>query len=248
MNRTFSRNRLGMDGVRHSGPFSISPVVTAKYLRLFEAQFRFAVHNLPYPDEDADAGTFLTDELGQHLFIYYLWGMYPLNGEHSLLDRFFQKTSGKPERWGALFKHVGFILRNAKDLDQDQKDRFMNFFEWRLEQGSAEELKEFWSWLESECLDAEWRLDAFSKTLDIGHPERTEMYGEVQALSELLPDHHGKVVECFAKLTDRIENDTFTVQTEPAKRILKIGLESTEEDVRKNAERVHENLLKEGQV
>ena len=31
----FFRNRLGTDGVRHSGPFSISPVVTAKYLRLF---------------------------------------------------------------------------------------------------------------------------------------------------------------------------------------------------------------------
>ena len=109
----FFRNRLGTDGVRHSGPFSISPVVTAKYLRLFEAQFRFAVHNLPYPDEDADAGTFLTDELGQHLFIYYFWGMYPLKGENSLLERFFQKTSGQPARWAALFRTVGFILRNA---------------------------------------------------------------------------------------------------------------------------------------
>ena len=65
-------------------------------------------------------------------------------------------------------------------------------------------------------------------------------------MSELLPDHHGKVVECFAKLTDNIENDTFNIQTEPAKRILKAGLESTQEEVRKNAERVHENLLKRG--
>ena len=211
-----------------------------------QAQFRFAVHNLPYPDEDADAGTFLTDELGQHLFIYYLWGMYPLKGENSLLERFFQKTSGQPARWAALFRTVGFILRNAARLDQDRKDRFVSFFEWRLDSGSPEELKEFGSWLEAEGLDAEWHLDAFSKTLDIGHPERTEMYGEVQALSELLPNHPGRVVECFAKLTDRIENDTFTVQTELAKRILKAGLESTQEEVRKNAERVHENLLKRG--
>ncbi len=145
-----------------------------------------------------------------------------------------------------MFKHVGFILRNAEHLDQDPKDRFMRFFEWRLEQGSAEELKEFWFWLESECLDAEWLLDAFSRTLDIARPDGTEIYEEVETLDKLLPDHPGKVVECFAKLTDKIENDTFSIQTEPAKRILKVGLDNTEEEVRKTAERAHENLLKRG--
>ena len=141
---------------------------------------------------------------------------------------------------------MGFVLRNAEHLDQGPKDRFMEFFEWRLEQGSPEELKEFWFWLESECVDAEWRLDAFSRTLDIARPNSADVYGEVETLDKLLPDHPGRVVECFAKLTDNIENDTFNIQTEPAKRILKIGLESTEEDVRKNAGCAHENLLKRG--
>ena len=222
---------------------------TRPHSQIFKAlrgQFIFAVENLPYPEAEDSPRSSLTDKLGQHLFIYYLWGVYPLNGEYSLLERFFQETSSKPERWGALFKHVGFILRNAEHLDEDPKDRFMEFFEWRLEQGSPEELKEFWFWLESECLDAEWRLDAFSRTLNIARPDSTDVYGEVETLDKLLPDHPGRVVECFAKLTDNIENDTFNIQTEPAKRILKIGLESTEEDVRKNAGRAHENLLKRG--
>ena len=222
---------------------------TRPHRQIFEAlrgQFEFAVETLPYPDAEDNPLASLTDKLGQHLFIYYLWGIYPLNGKHSLLDRFFQKTSGKPERWGALFGHVGFILINAEDLNQDLKGRFMSFFEWRLELGSAEELKEFWLWLESECLDAEWRLDAFSRTLDIARPDGIEVYGEIKALDKLLPDHPGKVVECFAKLAGNIENDTFNIETEPAKRILKVGLESTEEDVRKNADRAHENLLKRG--
>ena len=34
--------------------------------------------------------------------------------------------------------------------------------------------------------------------------------------------------------------------TEPVKRILKWGLKSTEEDVRNNAERAYENLIKRG--
>ena len=222
---------------------------TRPHIQIFESlrgQFAFAVENLPYPESKDNPRASLTDKLGQHLFIYYLWGIYPLNGGNSLLDLFFEKTSGKPERWGALFHHVGFILRNAKQLDQNPKDRFMSFFEWRLEQGSPEELKEFWFWLESECLDVDWRLDAFSKTLDICQPEGTRVYSEVKKLSEFLQYQPGKVVECFAKLTDNIGSDTFNIQVEPAKRILKIGLESTEEDVRKNAARAYENLLKRG--
>ena len=29
----------------------------------------------------------IADKLGQHLFTYYLWDVYPLNGEDSLLER-----------------------------------------------------------------------------------------------------------------------------------------------------------------
>ena len=79
---------------------------------------------------------------------------------------------------------------------------------------------------------------------DIGRTGGPEVYGEDGKLDELLPDHPGKVVECFARLTDNIDYDTFVIQTEPAKRILKIGLESTEGEVRRNAERVQENLLR----
>ena len=213
---------------------------------VLQGQFRFAVENLPYPEENNSPRASMTDNLGEHLFKFYLRGLYPLTGEDSLLERFFQNTASQPERWATLFRRVGFMLRGAEDLDQDLKDRFMNFFEWRLEQGEAQELKEFRSWLESECLDPEWLLDAFSKTLDSGQHDGTQIYGEVNMLNELLPGHPAGVLKCFAKLTDRIENDTFGVPAEPARRILKIGMESNEEEVRKDAERAHENLLRRG--
>ena len=113
---------------------------TRPHSQIFEAlqgQFTFAVDSLLHLEAEDNPRASLTDKLGQHLFIYYLWGKYTLNGENSLLGRFFQKTSDKPERWGALFKHVGFILRNAEHLDQDTKGRFMRFFEWRLEQAGV---------------------------------------------------------------------------------------------------------------
>ena len=222
---------------------------TRKDREVFETlkeQFWFAVNNLPKHAESDHIRSILIDGLGEHLFIYYLWGLYPLKEEESLLERFFQKTSGRTEHWGTLFRQVGFILGNAEGLDQDTRERAIKFFEWRLEQGNGEELKEFWIWLESECLDTEWRLDAFSKTLDISQPDGTAIYGEVERLNELLASCPSGVMECFAKLTEKIGNDTFIIPGDPAKRVLNVGLASTEEDIRRNAERAHENLLRRG--
>ena len=63
-------------------------------------------------------------------------------------------------------------------------------------------------------------------------------------MTEMLPDHTEKVVECFAKLTDRLKEDTFYIRTETAKRILKAGLESGDQGVRDNAARARDNLLR----
>ena len=112
--------------------------------------------------------------------------------------------------------------------------------------GNGEELKEFWFWLESECLETEWRLEAFSKTLDISQPDGTDIYGEVERLNELLAGYPSGVMECFAKLTEKIGSDTFVIPSDPAKQILNVGLASTEEDIRQNALRAQESLLRRG--
>ena len=209
-------------------------------------QFEFAIENLRYLKVDTNPGASLIDRLGQHLFAYYLRGMYQLKGKESLLERFFRKTSGQPGYWAALFRHVGSILGNVEQLDHDVKEKCMTFFEWRLEQGEAKELEEFWLWLASGCLDAEWRLDAFSRTLDIGQPQRTQLCGAVTTLDEMLPGYPAMVVECFAKLTEKLGEDTSYIFTDPAKKILKAGLASTAEEVRSNAERAREHLLTMG--
>ena len=138
-------------------------------------------------------------------------------------------------------------MRNTgKHLDKDLKDRLTSFFEWRLEVGEAKELARFSLWLEAECLEEEWRLDAFSRILETGLPDTRGVYGQVETLTELLPSHAERVVECFAKLTEKLEKDSFHILTEPAKRIIKSGLDSSDDAARANAGRAHENLLRKG--
>ena len=209
--------------------------------------FAFALKNLTaFPIQSNSRDTF-TDILGQHLFTYYLWGVYPLKGPHSLLEQFYHRTDRTSEYWGNLFDHIGFTLRNTgRHLDVELKERLVAFFDWRLEEGEARELTRFSLWFESECLDPEWRLEAYSKILDVGQPEGMGIYGQVETLTELLPNHGARVVKCFAKLTDHLGNDTFHIMTEPAKKILTAGLGSSEATVRANAERARENLLRKG--
>ena len=209
--------------------------------------FGFALQHLAdleLRDSPRDA---FTDTLAQHLFTYYLWGMYPLKGPGSLLEQFYQQTDPESEHWGNLFGHIGFTLRNTgKHLDRDLKERLISFFEWRLEVGDAKELARFSLWLKAECLDEEWRLGAFSRILETGRVDSREIYGQVETLTDLLPRHTPMVVECFAKLTSKSEYDSFNIMTEPAKRILKAGLDSSDEAVRANAGRARENLLRKG--
>ncbi len=195
----------------------------------------------------------LAEGLGRHLFTYYLWGMYPLgeslenNKQCSLLEQYYQVTDDNREHWANLFDYVGRILRSTSEqLAKDLKDRTIAFFNWRFEEKEPKELQQFTFWLEAKCLDAEWRLDAYSKILEVCELDDVSIAIQVEALCELLPNHTAKVLECFAKLTDRSGDNNIYIRTEEAKTILKAGLESSDENVRQNAAQAHENLLREG--
>jgi hypothetical protein len=193
----------------------------------------------------------LTEGIGRHLSTYYLWGMYPLrasvgnNNHYSLLERYYQVTNDNREHWANLFDYVGRILWNTHEqLDKELKNRIIAFFEWRLEVEEPCELRQFAFWLQANCLDAKWRLEAYSKILAVCEGESVSI--RLKTLSEMIPDHTAKVVECFAKLTNKIKNNDIYIAAEDAKIILKAGFKSSDESVRQNAERAHENLLREG--
>ena len=185
------------------------------------------------------------DILGEHLFTYYLWKVYPLKGNASLLERYYNQTNNDQERWTNLFNHIGIDLWNNKEqLDQTLEDRISKFFEWRLKQKEPMELRHFTSWLQAECLDAEWRLQAYSKVLDICEVEDWGIH--VKTLCEMLPNHTEMVVECFFKLTEGTKKGNIYIQKEEANAILKAGRESTDESVRSKTELIRENLLNSG--
>ena len=215
---------------------------------ILQGDFEYALENLNTLTAAKEDGKELVDRLGQHLFTYYLWQVYPLVGEESLLARFYGKTSDDRKRWARLFDHAGRSLRNSgKHLDKVLTDRAIAFFDWRFEVAEPLELQEFTFWLEAECLDPEWRLHSYSKILDLGGGKDIGLSLEVRALNKLLPDYLSLVVECFAKITDAMDQGTHMyISDDEAKSILKAGLNAEAPQIRENAERARENLLRNG--
>ncbi len=175
-------------------------------------QFEFALEHLKYLKElEWTGGESAGDFLGQHLFTYYLWDVYPLKGDDSLLERYYLKTDGERRHWARLFNYVGHSLRNTgRQLDEGLKVRIIALFEWRLEVGEPTELQEFVFWLEAECLEGEWRLNAYSKivkllrNLNWDQPRNQTaqlQYQAIHSIREMLLKHTVTVVKCFTKLS-----------------------------------------------
>ena len=215
---------------------------------ILRGEFEFALENLNVLTAKEDDIKNLVGMLGQHLFLYYLWEVYPLTGDESLLERFYNKTSDDRKRWARLFEDVGRLLRNSdKHLDKVLTNRAIAYFDWRFQAAEPLELQEFTFCLEAECLDPEWRLSAYSKILKLSHGRDIGFSIVMRALTKLLPDHLALVVECFAKITDAMDQSTHLyVSADEAKPILKAGLLAENPQVRKNAELARENLLRFG--
>lgn len=213
----------------------------------------FALENLNgFKITNNDERNNFINKLGYHVYYYYLWGLYPLRGGNSLLELFYQKTTKNPDAWSHLFHQVGQVLSNIEQqLNDVHKERIVQFFDWRLEQQMPSELNTFTYWLQAECLDAEWRLKSYSDILDVCKQESFEIYTQIEAmdtLARLVQAYPAPVVECFDKLISTVvrREDFNYIQTDIAKVILRIGLNSDDATVRETANQTYENLLKHG--
>ena len=219
---------------------------------ILRGDFDFALQHLADRKKQDYSRNEWIDILGQHLFAYYLSGMYPLKGpgqendRYSLLEKFYQATDHNREHWANLFYYVGDIPWRTEQLDKGTKDKILAFFDWRIEVKEPIELQQFNLWLEAESLDAEWRLAACSRILDVCTAQGVSTPIPVDALCKMLPIHTAMVVNCFTKLTEVCGDDNIYIYTEEAKTILKAGLASPEQDVHENAKRAHDNLLRAG--
>ena len=215
---------------------------------ILQDEFEFAIENVSVMSTQGYYGEDTVRKLSQFLFAYYLWGVYPLTGEASLLEKFYKYTADDQKLWAKIFDYVGRSLssRNA-NFDQSLIERFVDYFHWRFEIGNPGELQCFTFWLKADCLEPDWRLDSYSKILDFELRHDANLSLEVSALKDFPSENLELVVKCFNKITNQIrKGDQVYFNSDDAKSILEDGLFSDNPKIREVAEQARENLLRAG--
>lgn len=210
------------------------------------AEYEYAVGHLNILSEAKEDGENLVEWLGKHLLSYYLWSVYPLTGKDSLLEPFYKKNISQHGILSGLFAHLGDSLVNSgKHIDEKLSERVVAYFNWRAENVVPKELGKFSHWLEAECMPAKWRLESFSKALDLTDHEDLDYYQVIHGLHKLLPENLALVNECLAKLTATMKGDTYIhLPIEETRNIMSAGLQSTDDSITNHAKQAQEYLLK----
>ncbi len=131
-------------------------------------EFEFALDNIELLKRAEGERANYIDSLGEHLISYYFLDLVSLQGHGVSVEQYYAKT--EEENWAHLFDHVGRLLSNSgPTIKTEIRDLVVEFFEYRLESGCGKELSEFTFWLEAECLDADWRVQAYLGILDVTH-------------------------------------------------------------------------------
>ena len=230
------------------GSFLVAHLACIPFSEVLMEDYSFAVDHIRELEGLRFFGKEATDMLGLHLFDYYFfWNLLPVSGDDSLLERFYAKTAGDRERWANLFNQVGLSLNGIeKPLEEDLRDRVVAFFDWRFHKGELEELRLFGFWLKAECLAPDWRLDALMRILDLNEWKERKLFLFLDSLEGLLESHSAKVLKCFAHMTETLDHgDLYPKGT--VKALIVYGLKSDDDDMKEDAERARENLLRRGE-
>ena len=211
---------------------------------IFADDYEIALEALPELVDQGHTYTDIVDALGQHLLMYHVWGLHEVRAENSLLAQYYQRTAQDKELWASLFNFAGNRLHFVgEDFSDDQKGRFTEFFEWRLQVGDSTEIGRFSLWFRAECLEADWRLDAFLRVLDVNPFDPVFLSWRV--LEDMAGTHTAKVLLCLDKMIGHVTpfGPDFQLGGNSAANIIRIALRSPDPAVRQHGELIRENLL-----
>ena len=212
---------------------------------LVRSEFEYALNNIDTLRVSEESHPSSISILGERIFTYYCWGKFPLHGDDSLLEKYYQASDTKA--WANLFGHVGRRLKNSgQPIDSDIHKKFLDFFESRLKVECQEELQEFTSWLEAECLPAKWRLEQYSRILDKVEMRETKVWAQSTKLGELLGIESDLVVKCFVKLVKQASKENNYITTEAAQAILGYGMDSEDLQTQNVSRKALNELLRLG--
>ena len=197
--------------------------------------FAFAMQHLDEFRAKDNYGDAMLNAFELKLFNFYLEDEYPLVGDVSLLEKYYQKTASDKKGRGDLIYKLGDSLRDKNNkFSKESAEKIIDFFRARIDAGDFVRMDSFSPWLDVEHLTIKERLSACLKVLDTCEIKSYSTYVWLEKFCKMLPDHTAEVVECFKKLVCQENSNIDYIDEEKVNIIVTTGRNSGDEVIIKN--------------
>jgi hypothetical protein len=220
-------------------------------LELLSDEYAFAIDRIGKEHFGGGNEKEVEPQLADHLMVFYLRGLLPLEDELGLLQRFY-RTAPEGTRGHAL----GFIGRtltndNSPALPAELRARLERLLDWRIASETpwserADELAEFGWWFGSGKLDPQWALPRLLNILRFGRKIEADhlVVKQLEVLSETDPAGAAEALKWVVEVDDK--GWGFSLWAEQGGTILQRAFASGNEDACTAALRVRDLLAARG--
>jgi len=183
-----------------------------------------------------------SEHLAEHIMAYYWRGELTL-AKDDLVVAFFEAAN--PNLRGHGLEWLGRVLADLKEpLSNDVWNRLMALWEWRASQTSiaAEELQAFGWWFASGRLDQEWALEVLQMLLARSVLPQPDHF-VAERLAAIAEGYPVVAVQCLDRMVD-LASGGWSIHgwLDSARKILEVGLKSTNKEANERSERVIHKL------
>jgi hypothetical protein len=217
-------------------------------LDLLMEEYRRAVGALATVETDEMGSERLSTGLARHLVAYYCRGCLELTDESGLLPQFYAVAPDSVSR--SVVDLIGEILiRQEEQVEENVISRLQALWNYRVrklsEREPAEdktELAAFGLWFASGKFEESWALTQLRTAIELaGMVEADHLV--VQKLAEMVDLATVEVVRCLSAIIDS-DKEGWNIHgwIEPARKILSVGMGSSDAEARQEAETVLQRL------
>jgi hypothetical protein len=219
---------------------------------VLKEQYGIAIERLDALRDDDKSSRSAIDALGEHLITFYWWGLIPLTGGDSSLEKYLVKANAK-ER-AHLINYIGRVMENSQDLPKEVEIRFMEYWQHRFEmikQGgkyeeASEELSDFAWWFRPGKLDKAWCLKQLQELLNLT-PQIHETHFLLESLARVSVEFPFETANCLRLIVGKITKEKYVYLDEKsAKEILNVAINSKQKDAANIAQATKDTLLRMG--
>jgi len=211
----------------------------------------YYLHALEFINENEKLIPYSKDQFISQIAVLYLQGIEPLEVEDSLISIFLNIASDSHRK--IFIRNIGVNLdkyQNEENIEEI-KNRLHSLLENRLEKIKSNQVKEyieelegFTHWFRNSIFNKSWMINKFFEILNLLGDSLKTLWPFLDSLIDYADDHSEQVIDILEIITKREIEDGYLLFEDKYKKILKILLNSENEEVKQRTVDLINYLLK----